>query len=754
MRIEDYINIDFIDKEKIFTKLNKDEDYYLLEKGTNYVLSIDIAKLFRKYHQRTLLDIFKNLKNNTDFIKYLYNKVVHITPTTFFLFTNIKINDWFNDDSIVQNMLDTFPEYNFFFYLDENFDIDKINEKNRYFFNSTAYDCEEYRFFNYLNPHKNFPNFYSIIRYPKLLEIFDDNRKPLIPFLLPVNSPLLEGYEYEKVRLNGFKPATDLTYFIRDLGKNCEACLIKEIDFDFFFEMEVTFNLFSVYEGNRIIRHNGTDYQALFFYSNQEDKNNKYPKTKKHTENGIITEDYMASDIYTVIPIKYDNLKILNQKKVIENNFMVNNILTGLGFQDDFEFGNQNRMVRQFDKRVKFFDLGTVNIITSDEDHYNYYIKNLIELDEQMPIPVRLIALCDEDTHTAVLILANLAVKDKPGNYLDEISRNRLIIDPTEEIKSTYSSIVQEENGIEFINFYKYLKLAYHFTMVGTPRNLIISSNLYNATDPVVKERFFHIKAGFLYGVSIYNDSEELGKIIDPELLEYLEKPYGDSIYDYASSYYSEINALLYDETYKDYIVERVDFAVVDLMYLILIQFEYAAIENASSAISSFINYYQVRGHSGKKKRKMFFAENTLDSIDKIHEEYSLTLDFWNVQSNYHSSNKVLQTMRERFKIDADIERLERTTEAMRNIYTAKQTRSSRFSGLLLSLVGIIFTLQQLSDLFESIIKNDGNVLTSIEEFIFNSLDGLLMIRVFLGLFIIWLGVKIVVNSINNRYKQ
>lgn len=738
---------------KLIDHLIKDEDYFILEKDNKFLCAIDALKIIRKIKHRDLLELIVGIDDSKKFLNYLYNKIIHITPTTFILYTDEDIENWFDEDNIVQNILDSYPEYNFIFYKDMEFDYNQLNEKNQFEFISTAYDIEEARFFNHIMPHKHYPHLYSIIRYPKLIEVFDDNRKPLIPFILPLDSEKLEGQDYIKIKLNGMKPVKDQNYFVRNLGGSCEAALIKEINFDFFFDIEVTFNLFNVYEGNRIIKQDGIDYQGLFFYADKEQDDNTCPNTKIHFEDdGTIAEDYMASDIYTAIPIRYESIQALLNNQVNENNFMVNNILTGLGFQENFEFGNQNRIVHKFDKRIKHFDLGTYLIITTEENHYNYYIKHSIELAENPPIPVRIIALCDEDTHTAVLLMSNLAVKNKPGDYLDEISRNTLKIKATPEMINNYPYLLHEEDNIKFMNFYKFIEEAWAIKIVGKARHLIISSNLSDPDDLRTKQTFNHIKAGFLYATSIYTDSEELGKIIDTDITEYLEKPYGDSIYDYASSYYSEVTALLYNETYKDYIVERVDFAVVDLFYLLMIQFEDSAIENASTQISKFINYYQTNSGSIKKKRsRIQFAENTLDSIDKIYEEYSLTLDFWSVRSNYNTSNKVLKVMREHFNIDEDIERLERNTSAMRNIYSAKQTRSSRFSALLLSIVGVIFTLQNLSDLFSSIVENRSDDVSSIEKAIFTSLDALMMIRLFIGLVIIWFGFKLLINSMNNR---
>lgn len=748
--LSNYLNIDYL-----FEKLEENRDYYILEQGEEIACCVDLLKLYRKMPVKELVKFLKGDKyENLKLLDYLYHKVIHITPTTFVLFTNVEINNWFIKDSIVKNMIDTFPEYNFVFQKVDEFDIDKINDQNQYFFNSTAYDCEEYRYYDHIMQDKKYPMFYTIVRYPKLLEVFDDNRKETVPFLLPLNSPFLEDLgEYTKVELIGMKPSSDLTYFVRSLGGKCEAAMVYDVNFDQFFRMEVTFNLFTCFEGNRIIKIDDKDYQCLYFYSPYDDMDlNKYPNTKEENHDDVVLEDYMASDIYTVIPITYDNIKILRKHQSIENNFMVNNILTGLGFQENFEFGNQTRIVRKFHSRVKFFDLGTEYILTSDENHYNYYIKNPVQLDGHKAVPVRLICLIDEDTHTGVLMLVNLAVKDKPGNYLDEISRNHLMIEPRGKVKEKYAYLLEEIEDVQLISFYKYIKDAYNIKMVGSPRSLIISSYLENTDDPVLKEQYDHIKSGFLYGVSIYTDAEELGKIIDPELLEYLEKPYGDAIYDYSSIYYSEIVALLFNETYKDYIVERIDFAVVDLMYLVLIQFEDAAIQNASTAISSFINYYQVKG-TKNLKNIINFADNTLDSIDRIYEEYSLTLDFWDAKSNYYSSNKILKIMRERFKIEDDIARLERNTTAMKDIYTARQTRSGRFTAILLSIVGSVLTLQSLGGLFGDIQSSEAKLLP-IEDFIFSNVTVILMIRLFLGGAILWFGIKAILNSISNHRKK
>ena len=761
--------------------LRENIDYFILEKNDFFVLAIDLLKIIRLNKHRKLHDLFQgDIEEVNKKIKLIYNKVLHITPTTFLMITNIKKDEWFNDDSIVKNIIDTFPEYNFVFEEYDEFDYEAINKKNQYFFNSTAYDVEEWRFYNQIIPNNKIIGLYTIVRYPKLLEVFDDNRKEYIPFLLPLNSPELENLgEYVKVTLNGFKPSDDLTYFVRNLGGSCECAMVKEINFEEFFDIEVTFNLFNVFEGNRIIHYENKDYQALFFYSNNNADDNKYPKTKEHTNKGLLTEDFMATDIYTILPIHYDNLNILEKYRADDNNFMVNNILTGLGFQENFEFGNQNRIIRKFHERVKFFDLGTINILTTDEAHYNYYIKHTKEICSEKPIPVRIIVLADEDTHNAVLMMCNLAVKGKPGDYLDEISRNYVMITPNELIKQKNNELIKEhkpllihqEDNIEYTVFYNYLLNIFHIKVVGTPRSLILSSFLVNNDDESLKaaaqrrnakliygeesinnlekfrEQLNHIKTGLLYGVSIYTDAEELGKIIDKELLEYIDKPYGDAIYDYSSAYYSNIIALLYDETYMDYIVERIDFGVVDLMYLVLLQFEDSAIENASTAISGFINYYQVKGARGRKKR-LIFAENTLDSIDKIYEEYSLTLDFWGARSNYNSSNKVLEIMRERFKIQEDIDRLNRNTQAMRDIYSAKQNRSSRITAILVEILGFIFTLQSLADLFSKIVEDDD--LSNVEKLIFQNIDALLLIRLFLGILLIFIGTRIVIN-LNNR---
>ena len=108
--------------------------------------------------------------------------------------------------------------------------------------------------------------------------------------------------------------------------------------------------------------------------------------------------------------------------------------------------------------------------------------------------------------------------------------------------------------------------------------------------------------------------------------------------------------------------------------------------------------------------------------------------------------------MRERFKITEDIERLNRNTQAMRDIYSAKQTRSSRVTAILVEILGFIFTLQSLAELFSKIREDDD--ITSIEKIIFQNIDALLLIRLFLGFLLLFVGTRLIITIINRRNKN
>ena len=85
----------------------------------------------------------------------------------------------------------------------------------------------------------------------------------------------------------------------------------------------------------------------MFFYSFGVSDNYLFTEPKQESTLDVASEDKMVADIYSTMPVRYEDIKTLAKAKTIENNFVVKNLITGLRFQENYEFGNENHNVRK-----------------------------------------------------------------------------------------------------------------------------------------------------------------------------------------------------------------------------------------------------------------------------------------------------------------------------------------------------------------------------------------------------------------------
>ena len=189
------------------------------------------------------------------------------------------------------------------------------------------------------------------------------------------------------------------------------------------------------------------------------------------------------------------------------------------------------------------------------------------------------------------------------------------------------------------------------------------------------------------------------------------KKPYGDAVYDYSKVYISKTAVLQCGETFRDYTIERIDFAVVALYYFELISFEEAAIQIASYSISQFMKFYNVEGnawesHKKSHKKQKFSSKEVLSILDSIDEEYAKTVDFWDVQMNYTSSKKCLDLIRNRFEINKSLDRLNRNKKQVFGIYNSRKAKIANISGYIIMILGFSLTAIKVTEtLYNSIIR-------------------------------------------------
>ena len=653
-------------------------------------------------------------------LKYLKKDINDVCPTTCLFITNLNFDSWFIDGSPIKALLSAFPCYNLLGITNEVItqeQIDNSNESRTYSFSSTYKADMDIWYFNKvfkmyqsnLNPDYHY---YNICRYPELLEIFDDYRNQTIPMIFPLNNPLEQKEEYKgkgiKIKLNGFevKEESENYYFTSKINNEVEALLYPEVDYYTFFDIETSFDLFHIHEGVRVYNIDNISYQALFFYSFGVSKDYLFIEEKQESTDEAASEEKMVADIYSTMPVRYEDIQTLFNTKTIENNFVVKNLITGLRFQENYEFGNENHNVRKYQDRVVRFDLGTVNVLIREEPHYNYYQKDKVVMATERPIPIRLMITADIDTHSAVLYLLNYGCKHKPSYYLNEVSTNGIILLPTkQEIESGDYEVRYSEEGIPYISFYTYIQKKFGLRKMGTPRHLILSPFLGDCPEDAsesLKESYKDIKSALLYARTLFEDVEELGKIVDGHLDIIYRKKWGDAVFDYSTTYITKTTVLQYADTYKDYLAERIDFAVVTLFYFEVLQLEDSAIQIATNSISKFIDAYQIEDRKGSKDAKNVSSENALNLIEDIYEEYAKTMDLWDVDLNLLSSNRLIATMRRKFEIQKDIDQLNRNRNGIEQIYQGKLSNIQKRNSLLLGSASIVLTIASLIDLINN----------------------------------------------------
>ena len=693
-------------------------------------------------------------------IKFIKKEINDVCPTTCLFITNLNFDSWFIDGSPIKALLNAFPCYNLLGITDEEITQDQIDESNEtrtYSFSSTYHADMDVWYYNkvfkmYKSNLNNNYHYYNICRYPELLEVYDDYRNTHIPMIFPLNNPLEYKEEYKgkgiPVKVKGFYVTEESQnyYFTSKINNEVDALLYTEVDYKTFFDIETSFDLFHVHEGLRVYNIDGKSYQALFFYSFGVNEDYLFTEAKQDSNDEVVSEDKMIADIYSTMPVRYESVEKLFAGRTIENNFVVKNLITGLRFQENYEFGNENHNVRKYQDRVVRFDLGTVNVLIREEPHYNYYQKDKVVLASERAIPIRLMITADIDTHSAVLFLLNYGCKHKPSYYLNEVSTNGIILLPTEqELNSGEFEVRYSEEGIPYISFYQFIEKKFGIRKMGTPRHLILSPFLGDCPEDAsesLKESYKEIKSSLLYARTLFEDAEELGKIVDRSLEFIYRSKWGDAIFDYSTTYITKTTVLQYADTYKDYLAERIDFAVVTLFYLEVLQLEDSAIQIATNSISKFVDAYQLEDRKRIGSSANISSENVLNLIEDIYEEYAKTMDLWDVELNLYSSNKALTTMRKKFEIQKDLDQLNRNRSGIEQIYEGKQNNIQKRNSLFLGAVSIILTVSTVVDVINAIIDQISSnwseaVLTFLDKYLMAIIIGLAIIAV-----AVWFGLR------------
>ena len=585
-----------------------------------------------------------------------------------------------NLDKLIHSFKESFPDFNFVV---------------------ASTKDEEFKYVDFKSPLKKYLfSYYRYIRFNELATVFDDDRIPIISIFLPTSFckeyPFFLKDNPEIVTIKGFKD-TNCPYFASNIFGETEAYKVS-LSFDEFRILEKSLNIIDVVEA---LKDGDEEDETIFIFINRTSNLAFRKKTidfltskniDPESEEGYIKTQTMAvADILTLIPMKYSTPSEIFNVQVRENNMLANNIITGLIFQENFELGNSNQTEKKAKDRIRRYNLGRIRIVLEEEYHYNYFKKERHE-----PIgdsfEALLILTIDLETHASVLYICNFALNFPPTKYLDSISRNEVsVVIPKFEYEmfENIDEVYISDSGEQSINLYTYLEIKFKINKRGVPRNYVLSPS---SRDELLK--YNDLILSILYAENQFMPGEELGMLIDNKLKERILTDWGDALYNYSARQITPSTILDYARTYRDYTYERIDFEVVVLYYMELVVLEDANIQIANYEISKFINEYESHPNFVSKLKDLIGnrPQQVLEKIDQIQQEYAKSMDFWHIRMNYTSSNKILTSIRDAFKIEDNLKLLKRNRDEIQQIYKSKNAQGANTRGILLSLAGILLT--------------------------------------------------------------
>ena len=360
------------------------------------------------------------------------------------------------------------------------------------------------------------------------------------------------------------------------------------------------------------------------------DTQNEMVKTRA-TEWGVIP------DVFVSIPIQYDNTKLPDSKADTRTDLL----LRDLDFRTHYEAGVPSSSTEvddlaSFKKRIERYYLGKIAIQITCESTVNQYDVTGEPIGE--PTMVDMFLSIDKMGNCGVLTWYSLSAPFLISQLLDNVIRNQVAV---------------VEDG-KRLNLFTYLNTTYGIVRRGTPKAFV---NIPKDKNCLTNSQI----ASLLASETIYPDGEIYGEIIDPEITVAVQSEHGMGQYSraYVAAYTNVV--LQFSEDTQQTLRDRLYDESITLFYIELILFEESAINIADCEITGLLTRTEVDS-----------PVEFLEYVDDIHIGFSKTIDFWNIQVNYPTSQKSLDMLRAAFKIDDKLERMKRNQEQLQLVFDTK----------------------------------------------------------------------------------
>ena len=389
------------------------------------------------------------------------------------------------------------------------------------------------------------------------------------------------------------------------------------------------------------------------------------------------TEWAIVPDIFVSCPMKYSSIETIEKAKIdVEGDEKAKFLLNLLEFRTQQEAGipidNQEiNSLANFKGRLKRYYLGKIPVqLLSEadigEDGGGGCEETRISIGA--PAFVDLFISVDEKSNCAVLTWFSLSAPFLVSHLMDNVIRNGIYV---------------VENA-KCVNLYDYLNKRLGLLKRGSPKTFAV---IPKKRDFLTPEQL----ASLLASEAIFPDGESFGRIIDEEIVGIAKSEMGMGQYDRATVLAHTNVALQFSEDYRFPIAGRLEECSIVLFFFELILIEEAAIHIANHEIETlFVN--------PSIKDPVFF----LRAVDRINDDYYKTMAFWNIQLNYPTGRKSLEMLRDAFKIDRQLEYMQRNQRELERAFDTKSDivdrMESRRMNMALAALSILTVFSALVD--------------------------------------------------------
>lgn len=505
-------------------------------------------------------------------------------------------------------------------------------------------------------------NRYSIfVRPSNESEIHVNDKK--IRIALPANSKFLDDRKYANIiELKNVEPLENSLIFSLAYG-NLTKAEVYEITPHEYLLLQSRLDFTSVKENAIIV---GNNDRVLYYTSSadliEENEGNLNSLIKLREKN----VDNLIVDICTSIPMTYASLDRIYSAARINSHLYIKEVLAALNFRSEYESGIPvaHYADRGYKDRINRVYLGNIRVQLKSEIEFSFG-NNIRQSDIGEEFNAFLIASIDKKSNICVLHIIKFAFGEELTQYLDGVSRNQIIIR------------VEDKT----VNLYDYLYDMYGIEKAGTARTMITSFEQKSDIDK-------GLLSSVLFGETYYQYGEGLGCIVDDEIIGMINSDHGVSQYNYADVFMHKTVVFQTSKELIDLLKYRIVRESVTIFYIELVLFEEAAITFADSQIRKFL------ANMNQKT-----PNNVLKSYGNQLEDYASTIDFWNVQMNYPSSQTSMENLRSNFKIAESREQYQRDSEIFQKIYETKNNYSEKVEASILTAVGAILTVISIVEL-------------------------------------------------------